>query len=350
MKLVVLGLPQAGKKSIFRILTGVAAEKAPTRDGMAYAVAPVRDPRIDTLVELYRPRRVRYAEFEIVLAPDIAASSSRSAPWMETLRRADALLHVVRAFNSPTVFHVEGDVEPARDLEVVEMELLLADLDLVEKRQARLAKENIRLNQEREKTLLDRCRDHLEKGLSLRTAEFVEEERRILRGLNFLTLKPTVALVNVDEDQLSSVPSKLIKEMEKQGIRSVFLSAAVELEISGLPLEEQGQFLEHLGLEEPAAHRLSRAAFQALGLISFFTVGGDEVRAWPIRNGSLATEAAGRIHSDLERGFIRAERIAYHELLRFGSERSAREANSYRLKGKEYVVEDGDILEIRFNV
>jgi ribosome-binding ATPase len=354
MRLVVVGLPQAGKKSIFQLLTGLPVEKAPTRDGMAYAVAPVRDPRIDTLVDLYRPRRVRYAEFEIVLAPHIAPSTSRSAPWMETLRAADAFLHVVRAFDSPSVFHVEGDVDPGRDLELVEMELLLADLDLVEKRQARLAKENSRANpgQEREKSLLDRCRSHLENGLSLRTAAFSNEDQRILRGLNFLTLKPTVAVVNFNEDRpgATPVPEALVSEMEKQGIQPLFLSAAIELEIADLPTEEQREFLEHLDLQEPAAHRLSRAAYHSLGLISFFTVGDDEVRAWPIRNGALAPEAAGRIHSDLARGFIRAEHIAYGELIRFGSEKSAREANSYRLKGKDYLVQDGDILEIRFNV
>ncbi len=354
MKLAIIGLPQTGKKTIFHLYTDVPAEKAPTRDGIAYAVATVRDPRIDRLVEMYKPKRVRYAEFEMALPPDIAPSQARSAPWLQALRKTDASIHVVRAFTNPSVFHISGSVDPVRDVELVEMELLLADLDLVEKRLQRMAKEHNRNNpnEERERAVLEQCKAHLEGEKTLRTLAISEEDQRLLRHLSFLTLQPTVTVINVDEDYAAAREtwSGLANQLREQGETVVFLSASIESEIAELPEDEQQDFLASLGMEEPAAHRLSRAAYDCLGLISFFTVGPDEVRAWPLRKGAAAPEAAGRIHSDMERGFIRAEKIAFDELTQAGSEKAARDQNLYRLKGKDYIVEDGDILEIRFNI
>ncbi|HXK61150.1 MAG TPA: redox-regulated ATPase YchF [Acidobacteriota bacterium] len=354
MKLAIIGLPQVGKKTVFKILTGIAAEKAPTKDGVAHAVALVRDPRVDRLSEMFQPRKTRYAEFDIVLPPDIEPEQTRTANWLEAIRKADGLLHVIRAFSSPSVFHISGSVDPRRDLELVEMELLLADLDLVEKRLQRMAKEHQKSNvaQERERQVLERAKAHLESEKPLRTMGLGEDELSAIRSLNFLTLKPLVAALNVDDDY-SAAQAKhqdLACLMESNGSTVVFLSAALESEISELPPEEQAPFLEELKIEEPTAHRLSRAAFRSLGLLSFFTVGPDEVRAWPVEAGALAPEAAGRIHSDMQKGFIRAEVITYDELIKAGSEKAAHDANLYRLKGKDYEVQDGDVLHIRFNV
>ncbi|MCK5805730.1 MAG: redox-regulated ATPase YchF [Lentisphaeria bacterium] len=356
MNLGIIGLPQAGKKTVFQLLTGVEGEKAPTRDGIGYGIASVRDARIDRLTEMYEPKKTRYAEFEVALPPDVQPNAARSADWLEPIRRVDALVHVVRAFESDTVFHIEGNVDPARDLNLVETEFLLADLDLVEKRLTRMDKDKSRTVTEamrkRERELLELCRGKLEEEVPLRNVEFGEEDMKIIRSLQFLTLKPAVVVFNTDEDlgaateTLSEVEAKL----RARGAEVVLLSAAIELEIVELDAEEREAFMEDLGIEEPASHRLSRAAYECLGLMSFFTVGPDEVRAWPVVAGATAPEAAGKIHSDLERGFIRADTCAYENLIAAGSERAAREANHYRLNGKDYIVQDGDCLEIRFSV
>ena len=354
MKLGIIGLPQVGKKAVFQILTGLPADKAPTKDGIAHAVALVRDPRVDRLSEMFKPKKTRYAEFDMMLPPDIEPEATRSAAWLEAIRRGDGLLHVVRAFSSPSVFHISGSVDPARDLDLVDMELLLADLDLVEKRLERMAKEHSKANvpQERERVVLEKIKAGLEAEKPARTIGLSEDDLRAVRSLNFLTLKPLVVALNVDESyaQARKQYADLASRIGANGATVVFLSASLEEEISELPADEQAPFLTEMGIDEPAAHRLSRAAFQSLGLISFFTVGEDEVRAWPVRRGALAPEAAGRIHSDMERGFIRAEIITYDELIQAGSEKAAQQANLYRLKGKEYEVQDGEVMHVRFNV
>ena len=354
MNLGIIGLPQVGKRTLFGLLTGLDPAKAPTRSGITYGIAYVRDPRIDMLSAMYNPKRTRYAEFEIALPPDVTPNSARSAEWLAPLRNVDANLHVVRAFDSPSVFHVEGSVDPARDLDLVEMELLLADIDLVEKRLSRMDKDrtgNAALR-EREKTILERCRLHLESEQSLRTLALNADELKLIRSLQFLTLKPLVIVFNVSEGNDGSIAElePLAVKMQDQGATVVYLSADIEAELAELEADEQELFMADLGIAEPAAHRLSRAAYDCLGLISFFTVGPDEVRAWPVRDGALAPEAAGKIHSDLERGFIRAETVRCEDLVEAGSEKAAHDANLFRLNGKDYVVKDGDILNIRFSV
>lgn len=356
MNLGIVGLPQAGKKTVFGLLTGQLAEKAPSRDGIRYGTAAVRDPRIDQLTAMYKPKRTKYAEFEVALPPDVQPNAARSADWLEPIRRTDALVIVVRAFESDSVFHIDGSVDPARDLATIDMEFLLADLDLAEKRLERMGKDKTRKVSEattkREQALLEMCRDQLEREEPLRNLEFTEEDMKLIRSLQFLTLKPTVVVFNAGEDMAAAAEelADVTAKLERQGATVVFLSGAIEQELTALDAEERQVFMEDLGLTEPAAHRLSRAAYNCLGLISFFTVGPDEVRAWPVASGACAPEAAGRIHSDLERGFIRAETVASDVLLAAGSERAAREANGYRLNGKDYVVRDGDIMEIRFSV
>ncbi|OPZ24737.1 MAG: Ribosome-binding ATPase YchF [Lentisphaerae bacterium ADurb.BinA184] len=355
MNLGLVGLPEVGKATIFRLLTGLLPEKAPNRNGIAYGIAPVRDPRVDRLVEMYHPKKMRYAEFEMALPPDVTPNAARSAEWIDPLRNVDAYLHVVRAFESPSVFHLEGSVDPARDVELVEMEFLLADMAMAEKRISRMAKEATKktaAQHEYEEGVLRKCTAHLEAEKSLRTLAFNDEELRHIRSLQFLTLKPLVVVFNVGEDVEAArkALAPLAESLHGQGATVVYLSAAIESELCELGPAEREAFMADLGIAEPAAHRLSRAAYDCLGLISFFTVGEDEVRAWPARKGTLAPEAAGKIHSDLERGFIRAETIRYDDLVKSGSEKAAKEANLQHVNGKEYVVQDGDVLHIRFNV
>lgn len=355
MSLALIGLPQAGKKTVFRLLTGLLPEKAPRRADMAFGIAAVRDPRIDRLVEMYKPQKTRYAEFEIVLAPDVTPDATRGAEWLTPLRAADALLVVARGFTAADVFHIAGSVDPERDVRMVETELLLADLELVEKRLERMLKDPKRKtnpNHEHDEKLMQRLQAHLEGENSLRTLPLSAEDRAQLTSLQLLTLKPLVVVLNTDEDLKSAAArfAPLAGRMREQGATLMCLSAAIERELQDLGAEEQAAFMADLGIGEPAAHRLSRTVIEHLGLICFFTVGPDEVRAWPIVRGTLAPAAAGKIHTDLERGFIRADTIAYADLAAAGSEKAAREANRYHLNGKDYEVRDGDVMEIRFNV
>ena len=355
MNLGIIGLPQVGKKTVFQLLTGLAAEKAPTKDGITHGLAAVRDARVEILSAMYKPKKTKFAEFELVLPPDIQPDSARSASWLEPIRRTEALIHVVRAFAADNVFHLLNTVNPARDIETVELEFLFADLAMTELRLERLQKE-LRVKstpqKEKEKEVISRCRAQLEKELPLRNLEFNEEEMRLIRSLQFLTLKPMLTVINVGEDLTAGQADNadLVEMLQNRGDTVVFLSAAIEQELLALEEGERAAFMADLGLQEPAAHRLSRSAYNCLGLISFFTCGPDEVRAWTIPEGFTAPEAAGRIHSDLQRGFIRAETIAFDDLLRAGSEKAAKEAKLYKLHGKDYLVKDGDIIEIRFNV
>lgn len=355
MNLGLIGLPQVGKKTVFRLLTGLVAEKAPSKDGISYGIATVRDPRIDALSAMFSPKKTKYAEIEIALPPDIQPDNARSAAWLDPIRRTDAIIHVVRAFASDHVFHILNDVNPARDIETVELEFLFADLDMTERRLERINKE-LRIKaspqKEKEKEVITRCHDQLQAEKPLRNVEFSEEDMKLIRSLQFLTLKPMITVINVGEDIAAAQKehAALAAELSARGDTVVFLSAAIEQELSELDSAERQAFMDDLGITEPASHRLSRSAFECLGLISFFTCGPDEVRAWPVTAGSTAPQAAGKIHSDLERGFIRAETISYDALIAAGSEKAAKEAKLHKLNGKDYVVQDGDVIEIRFNV
>ena len=355
LNLGIIGLPQVGKKTIFGLLTEVESGRASTRAGIAYGAAAVRDPRVDRLTAMFKPKRSRYADFEIALPPDIKPDTARTADWLEPLRRVDALLHVIRAFSAPDVFHLCGSVDPVRDLDLVETELLFADLELVETRLGRIAKERQPRNAvaaAREQALLERCRAHLEAERPLRDSDLSEDDHKQIRSLQFLTMKPLVVVINGDDAYAAgaALPAPLQARLAATSATVVMLSAKLESELREFEPEEGAAFMQELGIAEPAAHRLSRAAYECLGLISFFTVGDDEVRGWPVRAGALAPEAAGKIHSDLERGFIRAERIDCAALLAAGSERDARQQHLYQVHGKDYEVQDGDVLHIRFNV
>jgi len=355
MELGLLGLAQAGKKTVFTLLTGTSAETASKRKGIRYGTATVRDPRIDRLSAMYCPKRTKYAEFDISLLPDVQPGAAAGSEWLEPLRGVDAFLLVIRAFEDPSIFHPAGSVAPGRDVIGLETELLMGDLFLADTRLNRIAKENrtSRTPQHaREEAVLEKCIDHLDASKPLRTLELTADQERVIVQLGFLTRKPVVMVLNAGEDLAGGAEefATLIEQYGKDGGTVVVLSASIEAEMAELAPEERAEFMQEMGIDEPAAHRLSRAAFEALGLISFFTVGPDEVRAWPLRRGSTAPAAAGVIHSDLERGFIRAEVATCTELLAAGSEKAAREAKLFSLKGKDYIVQDGDVLEIRFSV
>lgn len=322
-------------------------------------MAKVPDKRIDRLVPLFKPKKVTYAEItlrDLGLAKGTGAGEGISPKKLGDLRTSDAILHVVRAFRDPSVPHPEGSVDPARDLATIDLELTIADHTVIEKRLERLeaevrsAKAGEREPKERERALLVRCLEALDQERPLRDLELDADEKRLLRGFRFLTLMPQLIVVNVDEADLGA-PDAVLAPLRKvasahRDTAVVHVCAKLEAEIADLEPDEAAAFREAAGIAEPALERIVRAAYDLLGLISFFTVGPDEVRAWTITKGTPAQQAAGEIHSDLERGFIRAEIIGWEDLLRAGSEAEAKRQGLMRVEGRAYVVQDGEIAHV----
>lgn len=358
MQIGLIGLPQSGKKTLLRLLTRVEAQAvAAAGNGVAVpGICPVRDPRLERLTKLYHPKKVTPATIQYLLMPDLTKDSAKNQELLKALQLVDVLAHLVRAFTDETVFHLEGSVDPLRDITTVQAELLLSDLLFVEKRLERIAKEFARrggVDRTKEQALLTKLQAHLNDNLPLRTLALDPEEEKILSGAPLLTRKPVLIIPNVGEDRLQD--QHLLEEVQGrwalQRIHAVQVSAKIEEELSQLDdPDERAAFLKELGITESAIDRLTRVSYEALGLISYFTVGEDEVRAWTLRRGASAAEAGGVIHSDIERGFIRAELMKYQDLIALGSEQAVASAGKAHLKGKEYLVEDGDILSFRFNV
>jgi len=326
-------------------------------------VAKVPDERVDRLVPLFKPKKVTHAEItlrDLGLAKTAGAGEGISAKKLGDLRTSDAILHVIRAFRDPSVPHAEGSVDPARDLATIGLELTTSDHTVIERRLERLegeirsAKAGDREPKERERELLGRCLAALDEERPLRDLELDAEEQRTLRGFRFLTLMPQLVVVNLDEADVAQPEAVLgpIREIASRHRSTgvVHVCAKLEAEIAELPPDEAAAFRAEAGLHEPALERVVRAAYELLGLISFFTVGPDEVRAWTVEKGSTAQQAAGAIHSDLERGFIRGEVIRWDELLRAGSEANAKRLGIMRTEGKTYPVADGECLHVLFNV
>ena len=354
MQLGILGLPKVGKTTLFNTLTasrqetGKFASSAATNMG----VAAVPDRRLEQLRELFKPRRYQPATVQYVDIPGIQRGEGKESLDLVKLKGMDALVHVVRAFADPEIVHAEGSVDPARDIATLDLELILADHDLVERRLERLekaVKRGLSEEEKRERTLLQEIvLPRLEAERPLREAELEPDDERRLRGFQLLSAKPLLVVLNVDEGRVAEHAERGLEL--GAAVRAVAVSAPIEEEIGRLAPEEQAEFLAALGLEEPSLDRVARASQELLGLISFFTVGEDEVRAWTVRRGTRAREAAGTIHSDIERGFIRAEVVRWDELLRLKTLAACRDQGVLRLEGKEYAVQDGDVVHFRFNV
>jgi GTP-binding protein YchF len=357
LKIGIIGLPQTGKKTFFQILTNhLLTEKDLVSGKPIKNIAEIKDPRFDILVDMHKPKKEVRARVEIELLPKIEKDTISKGDIFKEIAEMDAIAHVVRSFTDESVYHIDGSVDMIRDIDNVNSELILHDLLFIEKRFERLDKSIKKLNDSqsiKEKELLVKIKEHLDKNLPLRLLNLDNDEKKLISSYPFITFKKMLIILNISEDDiLNSSLVKNIRERYKDADLYVMPACAkVESEIASLETEaERTEFLQALGIKEPAADALTRLCIKALNLISFFTVGPDEVRQWTIVAGSSAPEAAGAIHTDLQKGFIRAEVIKYDDLISLGSEAKVKESGKAYLKGKDYIVEDGDLLDIRFNV
>jgi GTP-binding protein YchF len=352
MKLGIAGYPQVGKKTLFKLLTGqVINEQRGNRQGLA----PVSDPRFDRLVSMYHPQKETPAVVEFELLPDLDEDATRNAEALRALENVDAICHVVRAFSDEAVYHISGSVDVSRDAQRFAEELQFNDLVFIDKRLERLAREQKSKKDERaqqEQTLLERMKAHLESSLSLADFSFSDDDKKLLSSYPLLTRKAVIHIVNVDEEDLQNEGLVVSLQHGLNQPSHVFtaVSAQIEEELAELDADERRAFLDDLGLQQTALERLTALCYATLGLISFFTVGEDEVRAWTIRAQSLAPQAGRAIHSDIERGFIRAEIMAYADLIESGSEENVKSAGRFMQKGRDYTVADGDIIHFLFKV
>jgi hypothetical protein len=355
VQLGILGLPKSGKTTLFNTLTAShqATDKYATSSQTNMGVATVRDARLEALRDLFSPRRYVPATVQYVDIPGLKKGESAESLDLAKLKTVDALVHVVRAFADPEILHPEGSVDPARDVATIDLELILADHDIVERRLERLekaTKRGLTPEEQRERQILSEVLlPALESEKPLREVLLDPEDEKRLRGFQLLSAKPMLIVINADEARAAAPPETFGIET-RTAVRAVTVSAPIEQEISTLSPDEQKEFLADLGLTEPSLDRVTRASYDLLGVISFFTVGEDEVRAWTIRRGTRAREAAGAVHSDIERGFIRAEVVPCDDLIRLKTMAACRDAGLLRLEGKEYVMKDGEVAHFRFNV
>jgi ribosome-binding ATPase len=355
VQLGILGLPKSGKTTLFNTLTAShqATDKYATSSHTNLGVATVRDVRLEALRDLFHPQRYVPATVQYVDIPGIKKGESAESLDLAKLKTVDALVHVVRAFEDPEILHPEGSVDPARDVATGDLELILADHDIVERRLERLekaVKRGLTPEELRERHILSQVLlPALEAEKPLREIALDAEDEKRLRGFQLLSAKPLLIVINAGERQAAQPPESF-GVAPRPAVRAVTVSAPIEQEISALSADEQKEFLADLGLSEPSLDRVTRASYDLLGVISFFTVGEDEVRAWTIRRGTRAREAAGAVHSDIERGFIRAEVVPCEDLIRLKTLAACRDAGLLRLEGKEYAVKDGEVVHFRFNV
>jgi GTP-binding protein YchF len=347
MKAAIVGYAQAGKKTLFKLLTNRDVPQGRKEDEAVEGAASVYDSRVETLAKICKPQKTKYAETLMVLCPDVPEGGKGS--WMEAARKCDLLCVVLRAFTAPDVFHPRGSVDAARDRSDLATEIVFADVDMVDKRLERIAKEKRAgqtVAQQIEEKALTKCRDALAAGKWLKDAGLDENDLKAIRTLGLMTLAPVLWVYNVDE---SGVQAAL--EAEKADPGAIVVSCKIEREIMAIEnREERAAFLGEVGFAQSGLERLNTAAYDTLGLMSFYTAGPDEVRAWTIRKGSTAPVAAGKIHSDIERGFIRAEVTKFDDLVAAGGEAEAKAKGKTQIKGKDYVIEDGDICHFRFSV
>ena len=360
LRAALIGLPATGKTTLFQLMTAVREPAKGGRGDVQVGISKVPDPRLDRLTAMFNPKKRVPATVEFAdIGGAGAAGGAKSLVDLVAYKNADALVHVVRAFRDEAVAHSDGSVNPARDAQAMEDELILADLGVAERRLERIEKDlkkSKTADLEAEKVLMIRCREALENGTPLRALGLAGDDLRRVRGFQFLSAKPLLVVINLDEADVPDVGGSVEKAAQKTGLtaflsraatRAVAVCAKIELEIADLDPADAATFLADLGLSESGLDRVIRATYDLLGYMSFFTVGEDECRAWSIPRDTIAQLAAGEIHSDIQRGFIRAEVVAYDALVSRGSLGACRDHGELRLEGKEYVVADGDVINFR---
>ncbi len=364
LKAGIVGLPNVGKSTLFNAITKAEALAAnypfATIDpnvGIVY----VQDPRLDVLEKIYKPKKVVPTAYEFIDIAGLVRGASKGEglgnQFLSHIREVDAICQVVRCFEDGNITHVEGNIDPIRDIETIQIELSLADLEQIDKRIVRLekkAKAKVKEAQE-EYDVLMTIKQALDQGLSPRVHQFTEDEHKLIKNFSLLTMKPMIYIANVSEDDLhhpmeNKHYTRLLEFAKERGTEVVLVSAQVEMEIASLEPEEQMTFLEAYGLQKSGLNEVIEKSYKLLGLKTYFTAGEPEVRAWTYRQGMKAPQCAGIIHSDFERGFIKAETLAYDDLIKYGTPQVAKENGRVRLEGKDYIVQDGDIMLFRFNV
>lgn len=366
MKLGIVGLPNVGKSTLFNAITKAGAESANypfCTIEPNVGVVSVPDKRLDVLEKIYNSKKKVYTAIEFYDIAGLVKGASKGEglgnKFLSHIREVESIVHVVRCFDDPNVVHVDGSIDPIRDIETINLELIFSDIEVMDRRIekiVKLAKSGSSKEAKAEYELMLKVKKHLEDGKPVRTLELTEDESEIVKGYFLLTTKPVLYVGNISEDDLISgnLENDYVKKVKEyasnENSEVIVISAKIEEELSTLEDDEKKEMLEEYGLDEAGLDKLIHASYKLLGLMSFLTAGVQEVRAWTVKNGTKAPNAAGKIHTDIERGFIRAEIVSYDKLVECGSEAAAKEKGYFRLEGKDYIMQDGDIVNFRFNV